>query len=426
MNNKDTLEYDKQHIWHPYTSTTKPLACYEVKRANGVYLELADGRQIIDGMSSWWATIHGYNNKTLNDAAKKQLDNMSHVMFGGITHKPAVELAKKLIEISPSKLQKVFFSDSGSVAVEVAMKMALQYWHSLGKPTKKEFVSLRKGYHGDTWHAMSVCDPETGMHQIFNGVLSKQNFAQAPKCGFYDKYDNQDIKSLEEIVEKKHANIAAIILEPIVQGAGGMNIYNPQYLIDAKLLCEKYDILFIADEIATGFGRTGELFACNHANIEPDIMCVGKALTGGYLTLAATLASNKIANTISSGSPGVFMHGPTFMGNPLACSIALANIKLLLSYNWKIKIKNIENQLKENLYQAKNYNNVSKVRVLGAIGVIEMKNNVDIEKIQKEFVEEGIWVRPFGKLIYIMPPYIITEKELNILTSSLLKVVRNN
>ena len=426
MNTTDILEYDKQHIWHPYTSTINPLPCYQVKRANGVYLELANGKKIIDGMSSWWSAIHGYNNKVLNDAAKNQIDNMSHVMFGGITHEPAVNLAKKLIDITPSNLQKVFFSDSGSVAVEVAMKMALQYWHSLKTQSKKEFLSLRKGYHGDTWHAMSVCDPETGMHQIFKGALPEQNFAQSPKCGFYDKYDNNDIKSLKKIIEKKHEKIAAIILEPIVQGAGGMHFYHPQYLIEVKQLCDEYNILLIADEIATGFGRTGKLFACNHANIEPDIMCVGKALTGGYLTLAATLASNKIADIISTGKPGVFMHGPTFMGNPLACSIALANINLLLSYNWEEKIKSIEKQLKENLYDAKNYDNVADVRVLGAIGVIEMKHNVNMGKIQKEFIDHGIWVRPFGKLVYIMPPYIISPEELKTLTQSLLKVVKNN
>ncbi len=426
MNTTDILEYDKQHIWHPYTSTINPLPCYQVKRANGVYLELANGKKIIDGMSSWWSAIHGYNNKVLNDAAKNQIDNMSHVMFGGITHEPAVNLAKKLIDITPSNLQKVFFSDSGSVAVEVAMKMALQYWHSLKNQSKKEFLSLRKGYHGDTWHAMSVCDPETGMHQIFKGALPKQNFAQSPKCGFYDKYDNNDIKSLKKIIEKKHKKIAAIILEPIVQGAGGMHFYHPQYLVEVKQLCNEYNILLIADEIATGFGRTGKLFACNHANIEPDIMCVGKALTGGYLTLAATLASNKIADIISTGKPGVFMHGPTFMGNPLACSIALANINLLLSYNWEEKIKSIEKQLKDNLSDAKKYDNVADVRVLGAIGVIEMKHNVNMGKIQKEFIDHGIWVRPFGKLVYIMPPYIISPKELKTLTQSLLKVVKNN
>ncbi len=426
MNTTDILEYDKQHIWHPYTSTINPLPCYQVKRANGVYLELANGKKIIDGMSSWWSAIHGYNNKVLNDAAKNQIDNMSHVMFGGITHEPAVNLAKKLIDITPSNLQKVFFSDSGSVAVEVAMKMALQYWHSLKNQSKKEFLSLRKGYHGDTWHAMSVCDPETGMHQIFKGALPEQNFAQSPKCGFYDKYDNNDIKSLKKIIEKKHKKIAAIILEPIVQGAGGMHFYHPQYLVEVKQLCDEYNILLIADEIATGFGRTGKLFACNHANIEPDIMCVGKALTGGYLTLAATLASNKIADIISTGKPGVFMHGPTFMGNPLACSIALANINLLLSYNWEEKIKSIEKQLKDNLSDAKKYDNVADVRVLGAIGVIEMKHNVNMGKIQKEFIDHGIWVRPFGKLVYIMPPYIISPKELKTLTQSLLKVVKNN
>ncbi|HHC6499173.1 TPA: adenosylmethionine--8-amino-7-oxononanoate transaminase [Vibrio parahaemolyticus] len=412
------LAFDRHHIWHPYTSTLTPLTCYPVASANGVHIKLEDGTELVDGMSSWWSTIHGYNHPHLNQAAHQQIDQVSHVMFGGITHQPAISLCKKLLSLAPNNLEHVFLADSGSVAVEVSLKMALQYWHAKGERRPK-FLTFRHGYHGDTFAAMSVTDPDNSMHSLYKGFLPEHIFAESPTCGYWDEWKPEDLADFEHKIETHHQELAAVILEPIVQGAGGMRIYHPEFLKGVRRLCDKYDLLLIADEIATGFGRTGKLFACEHADIQPDILCVGKALTGGYMTLSATLASKHVADTVCGGDAGCFMHGPTFMGNPLACAVATASLELIEQGDWQQQTQQIEMLFSELLPKLEEYDLVKNTRWLGAIGVVETHRPVNMETIQALFVEHGVWIRPFGNLIYMMPPFISKPEDIEKLINAI-------
>jgi adenosylmethionine-8-amino-7-oxononanoate aminotransferase len=421
---RDWVRFDREHVWHPYSSMTAPITAYPVRSAQGVRIMLEDGRELIDGMASWWSAIHGYNHPVLNAALRDQLDDMAHVMFGGFTHKPAVKLAARLIELTPAPLQHVFFADSGSVAVEVAIKMAIQYWYAQGETERSKLLTIRNGYHGDTFAAMSVCDPVGGMHELFSGVLPKHLFTRAPQCRRDEDWSDVEIAELQQFLRSQSHEIAAVILEPIVQGAGGMRFYCPQYLRRVRELCDEHDVLLIADEIATGFGRTGRMFACEHADIAPDILCVGKALTGGYMTLAATLTTARIAHGISASDPGVFMHGPTFMANPLACAVANASIEVLLLSDWQKNIGNIETGLEQGLAPCRDMPGVREVRVLGAIGVVELEHPVDMHWMPEQFVKRGVWVRPFRNLVYVMPPYIINADDLARLCAAIVGVVK--
>lgn len=423
---KIDLAFDSKHIWHPYTSMSEPLPCYPVKSANGVKLQLEDGRELIDGMSSWWAVLHGYNHPVMNEAIKAQLEQVSHVMFGGITHQPAVDLAQKLIDIMPSNLECVFLADSGSVAVEVALKMAFQYWHAKGE-SRHRVLSLSHAYHGDTFGAMAVCDPANSMHSLYGDYLPNHLFADTFTVGFDEAWHDSAADNLRELFKTHHQELFAVIAEPIVQGAGGMRFYHPNYLKVLRELCDETGVLLILDEIATGFGRTGKFLACEHAGIEPDILCLGKALTGGYLTLSATLTTRHVAETISNGEAKCFMHGPTFMGNPLACAAANASLSLLDNGQWQENVHRIEAQLKRELLAPLKENpNIQDVRVLGAIGVVELKKSVNQARIQEYFVENGVWIRPFNKLVYIMPPFVTSKEELSQLTGTLVKLLQRD
>ena len=413
-----SLDFDRRHIWHPYTSMTDPLPTYPVESASGVRIRLADGRELIDGMSSWWCAIHGYNHPELNKAARVQLERTAHVMFGGLTHEPAIELARTLIDITPDSLEHVFFSDSGSVSVEVAIKMAIQYWGAMDRPEKHRLLTIRGGYHGDTFGAMSVCDPVTGMHERFRRVLPQHIFLERPRSRVDEPLSTEDAERIETALGKHHGELAAVILEPVVQGAGGMWFYSAEYVARVAELCAELDVLLIADEIATGFGRTGRLFACEHANVEPDIMCLGKALTGGYMSLAATLTNTRVARGISADG-GVLMHGPTFMANPLACAVARKSIDLLQAGPWRSRVGDFESQLQRELGAFREHAAVRDVRVFGAIGVVQTHEPVPVADLQRVFVERDVWIRPFADLIYLMPPYIMGADDLACLTSAI-------
>lgn len=417
----EDMDFDAHHIWHPYSTTVNRNEMFPVIGADGVHLTLNDGRRVIDGMSSWWCMVHGYNHPDMNTALKQQVDEFAHVMFGGLTHKPAIDLARKLVAMTPDPIQTVFFADSGSVSVEVAIKMAMQYWIARDRPAKNKLITIRGGYYGDTTGAMSICDPDGGMHHWFTGILPQHHRVSRPACGFDDEFQDEHIQELQQSLETLNGQVAAVIVEPVVQGAGGMYFYSPEYLKRLRQLCDEYEVLLIHDEIATGFGRTGKLFACEHAGIVPDIMCVGKALTGGYMTMAATLCTEQVSRTISEHGP--FMHGPTFMANPLACAAGNASMGILMRGDWQQQLPMIEETLLNELMPCMELSSVADVRVLGGIGVVEMKEPVVMSEIQPAFVKEGVWVRPFGKLVYVMPPYIIDKAQLERLCSAIRNVL---
>ncbi|HVU01876.1 MAG TPA: adenosylmethionine--8-amino-7-oxononanoate transaminase [Polyangiaceae bacterium] len=419
----ELLADDRAHLWHPYASLTDPPDVYAVESASGVRLRLFDGRELVDGVGSWWSAVHGYRVPELDRALAEQAGRMSHVMLGGLTHAPAVNLATRLVAITPEPLRRVFFSDSGSVAVEVALKMAIQYWNGRGRPQKKRFLTIRGGYHGDTFLAMSVCDPVEGMHGLFRGAMPEQVFADAPVARFGEPCTEEDLRDLEAKLAAHRDELAAIVLEPVFQGASAMRFYSADFLRRVRELADRNGVLLVVDEIATGFGRTGRLFACEHAGVAPDVMCVGKALTGGVTSLAATLATDEVARGISAGEPGVFMHGPTFMGNPLACAVALASVELLLSSPWQERVGRIERELRAGLEPCRGLSGVRDVRVLGAIGVVELERRANVRAMQPAFIERGVWLRPFDRFVYTMPPYVVTTEELAQITTAMVDVV---
>lgn len=420
---RDLIARDRAAVWHPYASMPAAVPPIPVVGAHGARLRLADGRELVDGMSSWWAAIHGYRHPVLDAAVRDQLDVMAHVMFGGLTHAGAIELSELLVSITPPGLECVFLADSGSVSIEVAIKMAMQYWLGRGRPERHRLVTVRGGYHGDTLGAMSVCDPVTGMHQLFAPVLPQHLFAPRPEPAYGEPLTGEHLAPIERLVAEHRDEIAAVILEPVVQGAGGMRFYAPDYLAGVRALCDEHDVLLIVDEIATGFGRSGELFGCDHAGVSPDIMCVGKAMTGGYLSLAATLCTPDVAARVCQAEGGALMHGPTFMANALGCSVALASIRLLLDQPWRERIQEIEGRLRAGLAAAATLEGVADVRVLGAIGVVEMTEPLPMAAMQDVFLAHDVWLRPFGRLIYTMPPYICSDDEIDRITAAMLATV---